>query len=114
VEVCDEEVNLTHVGDESWLLDSGASVHICKDRRMFDNYKQVYGIRIKTADGRSKPLLAEGSGTVRIKLGGRNVRLAPRVPCQCSRSRLNLPVQLSLGRTLLLCKETQCKTSPLH
>jgi hypothetical protein len=75
VEVCEEEVNLMHVGNESWLLDSRASVHICKDRRMFDNYKQVYGIRIKTADGRSKPLLAEGSGTVRIKQGGQNVRL---------------------------------------
>jgi hypothetical protein len=73
VEVCDEEVNLTHVGDESWLLDSGASVHICKDRRMFDDYRQVYRIRIKTADGRSKPLLAEGSGTVQIKLGGQKV-----------------------------------------
>jgi hypothetical protein len=64
VDVCDEEVNFTHVGDESWLLESRASVHICIDCRMFDDYRQVYGIRIKTANGRSKPLLAEGSGMV--------------------------------------------------
>ena len=48
---------------ETWIIDSGASSHMCKDAKRFENFKPVTG-SIGGADG--KAIAITGEGRVRI------------------------------------------------
>lgn len=51
--------------DEAWYLDSGATIHISKNRLDFINYSETPGKLIKGVGGAGVPKL--GEGTVRLK-----------------------------------------------
>jgi hypothetical protein len=48
----------------SWLLDSGASCHLCNDAHQFDNLKPC-SVKMSTATA-GDPIIAKGVGDVRI------------------------------------------------
>ena len=63
-----EDVALSAVSD-AWYLDSGATVHICKDRIFFYNYTETPGKTVKGVGGHEVPQL--GRGTVPLIPRGR-------------------------------------------
>ncbi|CAO2827688.1 unnamed protein product [Amaranthus hypochondriacus] len=81
------------VSQEKWVLDSAASIHVCRDQETFETFEQKgnFGY-VQTGDGRK--LKVEGLGNVKIRLHDghvktfHNVRYVPR-------ARANL---ISLGK----------------
>lgn len=65
----------TSIEENKWVLDSAASVHICKDRVMFDTMcieEQLGEIKV----GNNENMKIEGVGSVRFKLHDGSVRTA--------------------------------------
>lgn len=61
------EVNNTQL-DDHWLIDSGATHHICKYQEWFVNYKRIANEVIYSADGHTKnELKAIGIGDINIE-----------------------------------------------
>lgn len=61
------ELNNT-VLDDSWLIDSGATHHVCKHRDWFDKYKSIDDELIYSADNKpSNTLKAIGVGDIKIQ-----------------------------------------------
>ena len=76
----EEEGAQANAQDENvkWLLDSGANVHVCKEKWAFITYREQ-GSRMKTTGGEA---IVAGTGTVKVKVGKKiltlkNVRHAP-------------------------------------
>lgn len=66
------EINNTQL-DNHWLLDSGATHHICKHRNWFNNYKRISNEIIYSADSHSKgDLNAIGIGDINIETSVNN------------------------------------------
>lgn len=63
---------------ERWLIDSGATVHICRNKDMFNVYKEEQ-IPLRVADG--KAVYALGVGEVQATICGRKVRLRDVLHC---------------------------------
>ncbi len=56
----EEDIALTAAGD-AWYLDSGATLHICKDRISFFEYHETPGKTIKGVGGHEVPQLGRGT-----------------------------------------------------
>lgn len=54
----------------NWVIDSGASNHMCCDRSMFDNFQSGFFGQIIVADG--KTVSAKGKGSIKIFVGKLN------------------------------------------
>lgn len=48
----------------SWIVDSGASYHICSSMRFFDDYKRISSVNIRLPNG--KMVVAKHAGTVKL------------------------------------------------
>lgn len=61
-----------------WIIDSGSTMHICKDKRLFESFDEVEWGDITIANGSKTP--AKGKGIVRLKVKTKddilNVRLS--------------------------------------
>jgi transposase InsO family protein len=55
-----------------WLLDSGASMHLCHTRQWFADFTPVSGKSVVLADGRVIPVLGRGRIDVDISVAGRS------------------------------------------
>lgn len=61
------ELNNTQL-DDSWLIDSGATHHVCKHKEWFDKYKSITNEIIYSADSNSNDTLkAIGIGDIKIQ-----------------------------------------------
>lgn len=61
------EINNTQL-DDSWLIDSGATLHVCKHREWFEKYKTIANEIIYSADSKSSDTLkAVDIGNIRIQ-----------------------------------------------
>lgn len=61
------EVNNTQLGDY-WLIDSGATHHVCKHRNLFRNYRRISSEMIYSAADHTKSnLMAVGIGDIEIE-----------------------------------------------
>lgn len=60
------EVNNTQL-DDCWLIDSGATHHICKHKNLFKNYRQITNEIIYSADSNTNDLKAIGIGNIEIE-----------------------------------------------
>lgn len=57
------EVNCTSYNDDTWVFDTAATMHFCKNRSLFCNFKQVKNKNMSVAvDGLTCPI--EGTGTI--------------------------------------------------
>jgi hypothetical protein len=65
---------LTAMGSDTWIFESGASSHMCRDRSVMVNYREMPGkFGIKVADG--KTMNAVGRGEVIFQHEGATVKL---------------------------------------
>ena len=55
-----------------WLLDSGASMHLCNTRQWFADFTPISGKSVALADGRVIPVLGRGRIDVDISVAGRS------------------------------------------
>lgn len=74
----DEEVTLfvnalsagdTCTGNDSWVLDSGATQHMCNDKFLFSNYVNLStSVKVEVGDGRTLTAVGEGSVSLNVNL----------------------------------------------
>ena len=68
-------LDATDAGKSDWVLDSGCSYHICRDRSQFWEYEACDGGLVRMANGSANRVV--GKGTVRFQvLSGKTVRVA--------------------------------------
>lgn len=87
-------------GKVGWLIDSGATDHICSDLRLFHSYKPVTSMNefITVPDGRQIPILHTGSVKLNEHMVLNNV--------------LHIPLfQYNLISVQKICKDMQCTVS---
>uniref|UniRef100_A0AAV1UGU1 Retrovirus-related Pol polyprotein from transposon TNT 1-94-like beta-barrel domain-containing protein n=1 Tax=Peronospora matthiolae TaxID=2874970 RepID=A0AAV1UGU1_9STRA len=53
---------------DSWVMDSGASAHMCKDREAFEEYKEVHHVRGISSAKSDVKLKVIGHGTVKLRV----------------------------------------------
>lgn len=68
-------VNLAFMAQsqDTWVVDSGATQHMGRNRGAFTNYTLVEGMTVKVGDGRQVPV--QGMGTVILRVGANNFTL---------------------------------------
>uniref|UniRef100_A0A5S6R3H6 choline-phosphate cytidylyltransferase n=1 Tax=Trichuris muris TaxID=70415 RepID=A0A5S6R3H6_TRIMR len=61
-------VQAARIVDEAFILDSGATRHMCNQRNWFSDFRQMAPSEIFSADGNKSTLTAEGVGNIEIRL----------------------------------------------
>jgi len=57
---------ISYSSDTEWILDTGATYHVCPNRDWFSNFKKLEGCLVVMGDGH--PCTMEGVGTIQIKM----------------------------------------------
>ena len=58
-------------GDNEWILDTGATYHVCPNRDWFSSFEKLEGCSVVMGD--DHPCIMEGVGTIQIKMFDRMI-----------------------------------------
>ena len=59
-------LTIGYLGDSEWILDTGATYHVCPNRNWFSNFKKLDGCSVVIGD--DHPCNMKGIGIVYIKI----------------------------------------------
>ena len=63
-----QEANSVSGNDKDWWFDTGATIHICKDRNLFKSYKENKGETDEVTGENKVPSKVLGKGTIELLL----------------------------------------------
>ena len=63
---------VTHVGENAWLIDSGASFHMTPNRNWFSKYENFNGYKVYLGDNSVLDIV--GRGSIRVKFSDGRIR----------------------------------------
>ena len=97
----------------NWMVDSGASIHICGDIRAFNYYTPMEkGMKIELIGGNLNPLSVIGKGQVILKLASNNIlilddvfyipNVSPNVISVSSLGKIGIRVLLAFDKIFLI------------
>ena len=57
---------VSYSGENEWILDTGATYHMCPNREWFSSFEKLEGCSVVMGD--DHPCIMEGVGTIQIKM----------------------------------------------